>query len=189
MTQSADASPAAEESTDRTRRWAIRALVGGSFAVPLLVEGRTVLKLLGEVGGGGGDEGDAAAGGTSTDGATGVGTGDELLGPTRASETVRAGTLRDRDGGRTFELVVAVENRDSEPYALELGRLDTTARSVDGGRTVRVPAGESRTVTGRWSLPADATPTAVYVEGRQHRASGGVQRISETVALAESLLD
>jgi hypothetical protein len=114
MTQPADASPATEESTDRTRRWTIRALVGGSFAVPLLVEGRTVLKMLGKVVGGGGDA-DAAAPGTSTDGATGVGTGDELLGPTRASETVRAGTLRDREDGRTFELVVRVENTDSEP--------------------------------------------------------------------------
>jgi hypothetical protein len=60
---------------------------------------------------------------------------------------------------------------------------------VDGDTTVRVPAGETRTVTARWSLPGDATPTAVYVEGRQHRSTGGVQRISETVALVESLYD
>lgn len=156
-----DSPPEPGDDSEETisRRTLIRILVGLGIGIPVVVEGLTLLGLVGDQFGGDGSDGTDTA--TAAD--NGVGVGDELLPGTAPTETVVEGYVTGDDW--TFTLVVTVDNGSDRTYELRLGAVTTEdGDRVDGGRgTGSIEPGESASVTGQWSLPEGSTPESVDV--------------------------
>lgn len=151
---------------DIGRRRLVKLLVGLAFGVPLLVEGLTFLGLVENWTAGEGQPEPATTRPpepSTTPTPEPVGDGEELLPETPQTDRLTELRVADGEGGREVTLVVAVANDGDSSYRLRLSRLTTAAgdRIQGGGRTDTLSPGESTTLTARWTVPADARPTAV----------------------------
>lgn len=162
------------------RRTLIRLLVGVGIGVPILVEAATLLGLVGDLFGPGGDE----TGTPTRTAEPGVGVGDELLPDTPAIDTVVASYIA-ADGWR-YTLTVAVENTTGRTYELRLRDVTTAdGRTVaGGGESDPIPPGESGSVTGRWDLPEGASPESVDVVAIAR--NGTVTKVERSVPLGST---
>lgn len=153
----------------------VRLLVVVGIGIPLVVEGVTFAGMLDDGLGGGPPA-------TQTPHPEEVGVGDDLLAATNASETLEGAYVVAGSDDWTLVMTVAVENDGDAPYQLQLGDVTlANGKTVEGGDgTPRLDAGESATLTARWSLPAGATPRAVAVV-----AVVGDDRVEKTVPLAK----
>jgi hypothetical protein len=156
---------------DGRRRTLVRLLVGLGIGIPVLIELATFLGLVEQsLLGGGGNDDEATAGGPG-DGTTTpaeqrvVGSGEELLPDTAPTETLSAASVRATQDAWVFDATVEVGNDTDEDYVFQVTAVTTDGgTTVDGeGATVRVPAGETVTVTGRWALPPGERPAAMRV--------------------------
>lgn len=145
------------------RRWVIRLLVGLGIGIPILIEARTFLGLLGSYLLG--EDDDTGTATPTPTARTGIGVGDELLAETAPTETVRTSQIRVRESDWQFEMTVEVENTAGSPYELRLGNVHTTGgETVAGGAsTGRIPPGETAFVNGTWVLPTDQRPETLTV--------------------------
>jgi hypothetical protein len=153
------------------RRRLVKWLIVVAIAVPLLVEGITLLSLLNN------QFGDGDETGTPTPFVESVGEGDELLTETDQRETLREATL---DGGDrwTLTLTVTVNNTGDRPYELVLGAVQTQDGSRVEGETTSgtIQPGESTTVTAQWSLSSGSLPDRLSVTAVEYDGEGGVAR-------------
>jgi hypothetical protein len=169
---------AGDEQGGTSRRTLIRILIGLGIGIPILIEAATFLGLVGQQlsgdDGGGGDET------TPTPEPDRVGTGDELLPETPATDTMAAATLLAREDVWKLSITAQVENTTEQSYQFEFGAIHLMGdETVDGGgESDALAPGESTTVTGRWDLPPGSTPLAVDVTG----IVGG-ERTAKTVPL------
>ncbi|MFB6155910.1 MAG: hypothetical protein ABEJ22_08435 [Haloferacaceae archaeon] len=147
-----------------SRRTLVRVLIGLGIGVPILVEGLTFLGLVGtRLEGENGEGGD----GTETPGVERVGTGEELLPATDASDTLVESTLLAREDAWKLAITVEVDNTTEMSYRFRLGDIVLTSGKhvTGGGETDPLAPGEKTVVTGRWDLPPGSTPDAVEVTG------------------------
>jgi hypothetical protein len=159
--ESDDAAATDEESDDR-RRLIMWVLVI-AFAVPLIVEGLTLVGLVASYFGPGGTP--AAGPSPTPTPVAGVSEGQELLPDTDRTERVSTVTLRSDSGGWTLTATVQVDNTGDLPYELRLGAVTTDGgRQIEGSATTgRVNPGESATVSAQWDLPAGDRPSTLAV--------------------------
>jgi len=160
------------------RRTLIRILIGIGIGIPILIEGATFLGLVGQQLAG--DDREDGSETTRTPEAERVGTGDELLPETPATDTMAAATLLAREEVWKLSITAQIENTTEQSYQFEFGAIHLMGEeTVDGGgASDPLAPGESTTVTGRWDLPPGSTPLAVDVTG----IVGG-ERTSKTVPL------
>lgn len=166
------------------RRTVIRLLLLFGIGIPLVVEGLTFAGLVGQ-----------HLGVQSTPTATptptpepvdSVGVGDELLAETNVSERLTTATLSDAGEHWLLTLTVTVENDGDRPVDVRLGAVVTSAGTrVDGSATTgRVPADETATATGQWTIPAGEIPETLVVESTMYSSDGGSPRtVSRNVHL------
>jgi len=171
------------------RRRLIKLVIIATFGVLIIVEGFTLLSLIGVHLGGGPS---TASPGTDTGGATAdpaerVGPGDELLADTDRRETVQTLFIAESDENRTLTMTITVENAGDAGYELEVGPLTTAdGTTVSGSATTgQIEAGETATVSVEWSLPAGSSPDTVAVTAFQHRSDSTQILVSREVALAD----
>ncbi|MFB6166253.1 MAG: hypothetical protein ABEJ31_13925 [Haloarculaceae archaeon] len=139
-----------------SRRSFVRYLAPISVAVPVAVEGRTLVGLLRQDFGGGTSSYDKPTG-------VAVGIGGELRPDTPTTERLADATLEPTGDGSRLALTVDVKNTADAPYKLSLGAVTTDAdETVDGGATTSsLEPGGSTTLRATYDLPADAAPKAV----------------------------
>lgn len=144
------------------RRNFIRGLIAVAIGVPIAIEGVTFGSLFFEGLFGTEEE-------TSQSAEDGVGVGDELLPATGPAERITQLTLEEGSGDEwMFTIQVEVENTADVPYRLKLGPI-TLARDSEVGETVSsgdIPPGETKTLQGTWSVPADSTVRGIWAGGR-----------------------
>ncbi|MDG5775923.1 hypothetical protein VB773_14035 [Haloarculaceae archaeon H-GB2-1] len=166
------------------RRTIIRLLLIFGIGIPILVEAATFAGLLGAHFGDGGAETTTTTAETTRVDA--VGLGDELLPETNQSERLTTLSLSDSGQYWILTMTVSVNNTGDHPYEVTLGAVVTNDDTpVDGSvSTGPIPAGESRTATGQWKLPAGETPRRLQVEALVHADGEGTPKtISRTVTL------
>ncbi|MFB6078813.1 MAG: hypothetical protein ABEJ80_07545 [Halarchaeum sp.] len=139
-----------------SRRSFVRYLAPVSVAVPVVVEGRTLVGLVEED-----FAGDESAWNKPT--GVSVGVGGELRPETPTREKLSNAALRDTGDGRRLTLAVAAKNTADTPYRFALGAVTTGGgETIDGGATTdELAPGESATLQATYDLPADATPASV----------------------------
>jgi len=132
------------------RRKYLKWLIALAVGIPVALEAGTFFGLLG---------------GQVSD-EQGLGVGDDLLTGTDRSETVEE--LAFANG--QFDLAVSVENTGDVPYGVTVSAVQlSTDESVDDPAAVGpVGPGETETLTGSWSIPDGATPTALEVVAREY---------------------
>lgn len=163
------------------RRRVVAVLIVVAIAVPLVIEGMTLLGLVGQYLGGDGTA-------TPTAGETpvrSVGVGDDLLAETARSERVTTYALQSGDRW-TLTVTVSVQNAGTTPYELRLGAVVTeSGRTVEGSATTgELPPNASGTVTNQWTLPSGALPDRLAVTAVEHRDGGPVTLVEREVNLA-----
>lgn len=156
--------------------WWLRIVIVLAIAIPVLIEGGTLLGLIG-----------SQVTDTPTPTATpenpGVGVGDELLPETTQTDRI-TGAILDQDG--RYTLTVLVENTGSVSYELRLGAVTTDAGTeVEGNATTgTIAPGNQTAVAGRWVLPDGERPATLAVVAVLTRADGSTERVTATVELA-----
>jgi len=157
-----DDGAATDEESDDRRRLIMWVLII-AFAVPLVVEGLTLVGLVGSYFGPGGTP--AAGPSPTPTPVAGVSEGQELLPDTDRVERVSTVTLRSDSDGWTLTATVGVENTGDLPYELRLGAVTTDGgRHIEGSATTgRINPGESATVSAQWDLPAGDRPSTLAV--------------------------
>lgn len=172
------------------RRRLIKLVIIATFGVLILVEGYTLLSLVGVHLGG---ETSTAGHGTDIGGATDtpverVGPGDELLPDTDRRETVQTLAIAGSDGNRTLTMAITVENAGESGYELEVGPLTTVDGTTVSGSaaTGQIESGETATLSVEWSIPAGSTPDTVAVTAFQHGSDSTQILVSREVALADT---
>jgi len=184
--RSADVDVDADTPGGISKRTLIRLLVGFGIGIPILIEGITFLGLLDQQFGGG--DGDAGSGSTATETPTpGVSVGDDLLSETDRSETLASAVLREVGGDRwPLSLTVEVTNSGDTDYEFQLLSLHLEDGRTVSGRTStdRLEPGETRTITGEWSIPAGSTPRAVDAVALIY-ADDSVETVERRVDLAK----
>jgi hypothetical protein len=146
---------------DDDRRRLIMWVLVIAFAVPLIVEGLTLVGLVGSYFGPAG----TAAPSTTPTPVVGVADGEELLPDTDRVERVSTVTLQSGGEGWTLTVTAQVDNTGDLPYELRLGAVTTDGgRRIEGSAsTGRLNPGESATLTAQWNLPAGDRPDTVAV--------------------------
>jgi hypothetical protein len=191
-TNAADTPPDSDGDTPGglSKRTLIRLLVGFGIGIPILVEAITFLGLLDQQFGGGEGGGGDGSGSTATATDTAepaVGIGDDLLPDTERSETLASAVLREAGGDRwPLSLTVEVHNAGDTDYEFQLLSVHLEDGRTVSGRTStdRLAPGETRTITGEWSIPAGSTPRAVDVVALVY-ADDSVETIERRVDLAK----
>lgn len=139
-----------------SRRSYIKYLAPISVAVPVVVEGRTLVGLLRQ---------DFGGGQSSYSKPTGVdvGVGGELRPDTPTREKLRNAAISRASDGERLVLSVGVKNTQDTTYRFSLGAVTTDGGKTvqGGGRTDPVSPGGTATVQATYTLPADATPKSV----------------------------
>lgn len=161
-----------------SRRTIIRLLVALGLGIPIIVELRTFVSLVGSWVGGDDDTP------TATPVEDAVGIGDDLLAETDSVERLRSAEVTATDGDTwPFTVVVDVENASDRYYRLELGAVTTRDGTVvDGGAaTDRLVPGESTTLATTWSLPEGGSPRSIAV--RAELGSGTPEVVEREVRL------
>lgn len=174
---------------DLDRRRVVMILIVVAIAVPLLVEGYTLARLVGSHVASDGTPTPTAPG-DPTQTAASVGAGDELLAETDRTETVTTATLNSDSGVWTLTLTVTVDNTGDDPYELRLGDVttgqgETVSASTTGRATTdTIPPGEQSVVTAQWDLSAGDPPESVAVTALEYRDGGSVIVVDRDVRLA-----
>jgi archaellum component FlaF (FlaF/FlaG flagellin family) len=185
--------PPTDDDGGLSKRTLIRLLVGFGIGIPILIEALTFLGLLRQqLGGGDGDGTDGTATETTASGTDtgGVSVGDDLLPATDRSERLVSAVLRQESGSDSWPLSLTVEvtNDGTTDYEFQLLAVHLGDGETVGGRvsTDRLAPGESRTVTGEWSIPAGSTPRAVEVVALIYPdGEGSVETVERRVELAK----
>lgn len=148
------------------RRKYLKYLIALAIGIPVALEASTFFGLLG------GQVGKEQ----------GLGVGDDLLADTDRPETVEELAFAD---GR-FDLAVRVENTGDVPYGVTVSavQLSNDERLDEPAAVGPVGPGEAETLTGSWSVPGDATPTALEVVAREY-----VDGREQVVAASTVVLD
>jgi hypothetical protein len=170
-----------------SKRTLIRLLVGFGIGIPVLVEGITFLGLLDQQFGGGGEDGDGSTAPATETPTSAVGVGDDLLPETERSETLASAVLRESGGDRwPLSLTVEVRNAGDTDYEFQLLSLHLEDGRMVSGRTStdRLAPGETRTITGEWSIPAGSMPHSVDVVALVY-AADTVETVERRVDLAK----
>lgn len=157
--------------------WWLRLVIVLAVAIPLVIEGGTLLGMIGaQIG--------PEPTGTPTPTDEGVGVGDELLAATEASETVTDAVL-DADG--RFTLTVRVVNAGSTPYELRLGNVTTGDGTLVPGNasTGTLAPGRETALANRWVLPTDERPDTLEVVAVLTHPDGSTERVTATVELGK----
>jgi len=151
----------ATDDEDSGRRRLIMWVLVVAFAVPLIVEGLTLVGLVGSYFG---PAGTAAPSATPTP-VAGVAEGQELLPDTDRTEQVSTVTLSSGADGWTLTVTAQVDNTGDLPYELRFGAVTTDGgRRVAGSATTgRINPGESAIVSAQWDLPAGDRPSTLAV--------------------------
>jgi hypothetical protein len=170
---------------DSDRRRLVLVLIALAIAIPLLVEGYTLVTLVVGHFGGDGTPTETTGGPTGTTSSSGVGVGDEVLGETDRNETITTATLSSGEESWTLTITVAVDNTGETPYEFRLGDVRTDGdRSVSGSATTgSIPPGERGVVTAQWNLPTGDRPEAVEVTAVEHRENESVTLVDREVEL------
>lgn len=168
--------PADPAAPDGGPNWWLRLVIVLAVAIPLVVEGGTLLGMVGVQFGPEPTE-------TPTPTDEGVGLGDELLDETEPSEEITDAVL---DAEGRFTLTVRVVNTGASPYELRLGNVTTGAGTIVPGdaSTGTLAPGQETAVAGRWVLPIGERPATIQVVALVTRADGSTERLTETVELA-----
>jgi hypothetical protein len=132
------------------RRKYLKWLIAVAIGIPIALEAGTFFGLL--------------QGQTRED--PGIGVGDDLLSGTDRAETVDS--LGVADG--QFDLTVTVENTGATPYGVTVSavQLDTGESLTERASVGPIEPGASATLSGSWTLPEGATPTALEVVAREY---------------------
>ena len=148
------------------RRKYLKWLIALAIGIPVALEAGTFFGLLG---------------GQVSD-EQGLAVGDDLLTGTDRPETVEELAFAD---GR-FDLAVRVENTGDVPYGVTVSavQLSNDERLDEPAAVGPVGPGEAETLTGSWSVPGDATPTALEVVAREY-----VDGREQVVAASTVVLD
>jgi hypothetical protein len=177
---------------DLDRRRVVMILIILAIAVPLLVEGYTLAKLVGShlAGDDTPTETPTVVTATSTDKA-GVGAGDELLAETDRPETVTTASLSAGEESWTLTITVTAENTGNVPYELRLGDVTTDeGDTVSGSATTgSIPSGQQATATAQWQLPSGQHPATLAVTALEYRDGGSVILVDREVQLASLSVD
>jgi len=155
----------------------VRVLLVLAIGIPIAIEVVTFGGLVGHYVGGG----DAAT--TPTPEAVGATAGEEILSGTAPTERVVSASVTPGEDSWQFALTVEVTAVGS---AYELGVGDATTLTGDtvdgsGATTGVIPAGETGTVTGTWSLPTGQRPDTVTVTAVTTPANGTASASEHTV--------
>lgn len=171
------------------RRRLVVWLIVIAIAVPLVVEGYTLVGLVGSHLGGNGETPTPTAGETRTPTAeaTAVGPGDDLLPETDRAETVSTASLTSGTEYWTLTLTVVVENNGTTPYEVRLGTVTTVdGTTVTGSATTgRVAPGQSGTVSVQWSIPRGKSPERVAVTAVEYTGETSRTVVDRDVRLEE----
>ena len=160
----------------------VRVLLVLAIGIPIAIEVATFGGFVGHYLGGGGD-----AATTPTPEAVGATAGDEILSGTAPTERIVAASVTPGEDSWQFVLTVEVTAVGS---AYELGVGDATTLTGDtvdgsGATTGVIPAGETGTVTGTWSLPTGQRPDTVTVTAVTTPANGTASATEHTVDIGE----
>jgi hypothetical protein len=154
------------------RETLVRVLVALAILVPLVIEGFTLLGLIGLNIGGNGDSPSQDA--TPTPDLVGV--GGELLPETAATETLQTASIASTGDDWRLTLSVSVQNTDNGTYSVRLASVQTddgnTIQTATDETEIELAPGESGTVTGQWSLPEGTRPSTVTVVTVRTPANG-----------------
>lgn len=151
--------------TDGRRRY-LKWLIALAIGIPVALEASTFFGLLG------GQVGEEQ----------GLAVGDDLLADTDRPETVEELAFAD---GR-FDLAVRVENTGDVPYGVAVSavQLSNDERLDEPAAVGPVGPGEAETLTGSWSLPEGATPSALEVVAREYVDGQSQVLVASTVDLS-----
>lgn len=145
------------------RRQLIKYVIVVAILVPLVIEGMTLIGLVGQYVG----NGDAATPTSTADGTAveGIREGDDLLAETARAETVSTMTLQSGSDAWTFTLSVQVRNDADTAYELRLGAVTTGAgKTVEGSATTgRIEANATGVVSAQWTVPSGERPERLAV--------------------------
>jgi hypothetical protein len=187
-TPGTDAEPSDDRPGGLSKRTLIRLLVGFGIGIPILVEAITFLGLLDAQFGSGADDDTDTADTTTTDdaGPERVAVGDDMLPETERREILASAVLREAGDSWPLSLTVEVTNTGETDYEFQLLTLYLADGETVGGRTStdRLAPGESRTVTGEWSIPAGSTPQSVEAVALVYE-NGSVETVEKRVELAK----
>lgn len=156
QTEHHGASPTETEDEVWSRRSFVRYLAPISVAVPVIVEGQTLMGLLHQ---------DFGGGQSAWNKPTGVDVG--IGGALRPNTSVRAklsnAALANSSNGRQLTLVVSVKNTANAPAKFGLGAVTTNGgKTVNGGTTTKPLApGKQTKFRATYNLPNGATPKSV----------------------------
>ncbi len=146
---------------DVDRRRLIKYVLVIAFAVPLVVEGVTLVGLVGSYVG---DDATATPSSTATP-AEAITEGSQLLPETERDERVTTVGLQSSGDGWTLTLSVRVENSGDLAYELRLGAVTTDGdRQAEGSATTGpIAPGGTATVSTQWTLPEGDRPDTIAV--------------------------
>lgn len=170
---------APDDEDTRSLKLLVRLLIALAILIPLVVEGATVVSLLGEHFG---PEGPA----TETPvPARSVTVGDELLTETPQRERVSEAVVTVREEAWSFSLTVAVSNTETVPYELQVGPVQTSGGDTVSGRatTGQLEAGANTTLSRTWKLPSGQRPASVTVVALEY--TDPVTRTERTVSFGQ----
>lgn len=153
--------PPRDDDDDVDRRRLIKYVLVIAFAVPLVVEGVTLVGLVGSYVG---EDATATPSSTATP-AEAITEGSQLLPETGRDERVTTVGLQSSGDGWTLTLSVRVENSGDLAYELRLGAVTTDGdRRAEGSATTgRIAPGGTGTVSTQWTLPEGDRPDTVAV--------------------------
>lgn len=176
-----DSTPDGDDGIDRRRL--IMYVLAIAIAIPVIVEGVTLLGLVGNyVGGSTPTAADTPTGGGTT--VEGVLEGDELLSATAREERITTARLRSGDGW-TFTISVRVDNTGEVPYEVRLGAVSTDAGTSVSGRatTGAIAPNATGSVTAQYTLPSGERPQTIRVRAIEHGADGTTVVVNRTVRI------
>jgi hypothetical protein len=150
---------APDDEDSRSLKLLVRLLIVLAIAIPLVIEGATVVSLVGEQFG---PEAPATATPVPERSVT---EGDELLTETPQRERITEALVTVREEAWSFSLTVAVSNNESVPYELQVGPVQTGGGDTVSGRatTGQVAPGANTTLRRTWELPAGQRPASITV--------------------------
>lgn len=161
-TTSTDTDRSESQTDELSRRRLFRVLLALGIGIPVAIEVSTFFGLIT---------------GDREDGPADI--GDELLPETPQTETLLDSSVY-AGPPRQYELVAGVENSTETASELTVGPLFTESGDrVAGTVTREIPAGDSRELTARWDLDAEAMPAAIRM-----RATWNGEEVTDRVELA-----
>jgi hypothetical protein len=150
---------APDDEDSRSMKLLVRVLIVLAIAIPLIIEGATVVSLVGE------QLGPEAPATATPAPDRSVTVGDDLLTETPQRERITDALVTVREETWSFGLTVAVSNTESVPYELQVGPVQTGGGDIVSGRatTGQLAPGANTTLRHTWDLPAGQRPATITV--------------------------